>query len=59
MSNRQQWHTNLEIMVPLNNLSNFWRTRGIPLINGKNNIDLNWFKNCVIVATSIKSQNSQ
>ena len=38
----------VEIMVPLKYLSNFWRTPEMPLINCKVNIILAWSSNCVI-----------
>ena len=37
----------VEIMVPLRNLSNFWRTIEMPLINCEINLDLNWSENRV------------
>ena len=42
-------------MVPLKYLSNFWRTLELklPLINCEIKIDLNWSKNCVIVAKNV------
>ena len=47
---------NVEIMVPLRYLSNFWRTLEIPLINSKITLDLSWSGNCVIVATNVVAQ---
>ena len=44
---------NVETMVPLKYLSNFWRTLEIPLINCEINLDLNCSKNCIIVATDV------
>ena len=44
---------NVEIMVPLKYLSNFWRTLEIPSINFEINIDLNWYENCVRVAPNV------
>ena len=41
--------TDVEIMVPLKYLSNFWRTLKMSLISCEINIDLNWSKNYVIV----------
>ena len=41
---------NVEIIVSLKYLSNFWRTFEMPLINCKNNLDLYWSENHVIVA---------
>ena len=39
---------NVKIAVPLNNLSNFWRSLEIPLINCKIHIELNWSRDCVM-----------
>ena len=49
---------NVEIMVPLKYLSNFWRTLEMPLINGEINLILSWSKNCVIVSTDVANQNA-
>ena len=38
----------VEIIVPLKYLSNFWRTLEMPLINCEVNLILTWSKNCVI-----------
>ena len=38
----------VEIIVPLNYLSNFWRTLEMPLINCEVNLILTWSKDCVI-----------
>ena len=38
----------VEIVVPLKYLSNFWRTLGMPLINFEVNLNLTWSSNCVI-----------
>ena len=38
----------VEIIVPLKYLSNFWRTLEIPLINCEINLILTWSKDCVI-----------
>ena len=43
---------NVEIMVPLKYLSNFWRTLEMSLINCEINLNLNWSKKCVIVANN-------
>ena len=45
---------NVEIMVPLKYLSNFWRTLQMPLINCEIGLILTWFKNCVIVSTDVE-----
>ena len=42
----------VEIIVPLKYLSNFWRALEMSLINCEINLDLNWSKKCVIVANS-------
>ena len=38
----------VEIIVPLKYLSNFWRTLEMPLINCEVNLLLTWAKDCVI-----------
>ena len=38
----------IEIMVPLKDLSNFWRTLELPLINCEVNLILTWSSTCVI-----------
>ena len=47
---------NVEIMVPLKYLSNFWRTLEMALINCEVNLILIWSANCVIVYTNIAYQ---
>ena len=47
---------NVEIMVPLKYLSNFWRTLEIPLINCEVERILNWSANCVIIYTNVPNQ---
>ena len=42
----------VKIVVPLKYLRNFWRTLEMPLINSEINFDLNWSKDCVIVANN-------
>ena len=46
----------VEIMVPLKYLRNFWRTLEMPVINCEINLDLNWSEKCVIVATAVANQ---
>ena len=46
---------NVEIMVSLKYLSNFWRTLEMPLINSQINFDLSWSEKYVIVVTYIAS----
>ena len=38
----------VEIIVPLKYLSNFWRNLEVPLINCEVNLELTWSKDCVI-----------
>ena len=49
---------NVEIMVPLKYLSNFWRTLELPLIKCETNLILTWSANCVIVSTNNANQNT-
>ena len=46
----------LEIMVLLKYLSNFWRTLENPLIKCKINLNLTWSANCVNVSTDVANQ---
>ena len=46
----------VEIMVPLKYLSNFWRTLEMPLINCEVNLILTWSSTCVIVSTGDANQ---
>ena len=46
----------VEIMVPLKYLSNFWRTLEMPLINCEVELILNWSVNCVIIYTNGNNQ---
>ena len=39
---------NVEIVVPLKYLSNFWRTLEMSLINWEINLELTWSSDCVI-----------
>ena len=48
----------VEIMVPLKYLSNFWRTLEVPLINCEVNLILTWSSTCVLIATGIVNQNA-
>ena len=47
---------NIEIMVPLKYLSNFWRTFEMPLINCEVNLISTWSENCVIIYTDVANQ---
>ena len=46
----------VEIMVPLKYLSNFWRTLEMPLINCEVNLILTWSSTCVITSVIIANQ---
>ena len=47
---------NIEIMVPLKHLSNFWRTLEMPLINYEVELILTWTENCVVISTNVANQ---
>ena len=47
---------NVEIMVLLKYLSNFWRTLEMPLINCKIELILTWSRNSVLISTNIANQ---
>ena len=47
---------NVEIMVPLKYLSDFWRTLELPLINCEIELVLTWSANCVIIYTNVNQQ---
>ena len=49
----------VEIMVPLKYLSNFWRTLEMPLINCEVNLILTWSSTCVLIATNNQKQNAK
>ena len=55
-SNKQDATKNVEIIVPLEYLSNFWTTLEVPLINCEINLDLTWYQKCNIVATAVPYQ---
>ena len=46
----------VEIIVPLNYLSNFWRILEMPLINCEVNLILTWSSTCVLIATGVQNQ---
>ena len=48
----------VEVMVPLKYLSNFWRTLEMLLINCEINLVLTWPSTCVLIATKIPNQNA-
>ena len=45
---KSSYEKDVEIMVPLKYLSNFWRTLEMPLINCEVNLILTWSSTCVI-----------
>ena len=47
---------NVEIMIALKYLSNFWRTLEISLMNYEINFILTWSANCFIIDAPIKNQ---
>ena len=47
---------NVEIMVPLKYLSNFWRTLKMSLINCEVELILTWSAGCVIIYTDVANQ---
>ena len=47
---------NVEIMVPLKYLSNFWRSIEMPLINCEVELTLTWSAGCVIIYTDTAEQ---
>ena len=46
---------NVEIVVPLKYLSNFWRTLDMVLINCEVSLILTWSKNCVLTSEAIRN----
>ena len=44
----------VEIVVPLKYLSNFWRTLDLPLINYEVSLTLTWSENCVITSKATR-----
>ena len=47
---------NVEIMVPLKYLSNFWRTLKMSLINCEVQLILTWSADCIIIYTDVANQ---
>ena len=44
----------VKVVVPLKHLSNFWRSLNIPLLNCEVELNLTWFKNCVLLDKSTR-----
>ena len=47
---------NVELMVPLKYLGNFWRTLEMPLINCEVNLILDWSSNYDMIYTDVEDQ---
>ena len=47
----------VEIIVPLKNLSDFWRTLEMPLINCEISLQLKWSRKCIILPETENNQN--
>ena len=48
LENDDEKKEDIKIAVPLQYLSNFWKTLNIPLINCEISLKLIWYKNCVL-----------
>ena len=46
---------NIDIVVPLKYLNNFWKTLDIPLINCEVSLILTWSENCVLTDIKIRT----
>ena len=46
----------VEIMIPLKYLSNFWRALEMPLINCEISLRLKWSNGCFLVASTVANQ---
>ena len=49
----------VEIIVPLKYLSNFWRTLEMPLINCEVNLILTWSSSCILISTVNPNQKAR
>ena len=49
----------VEILVPLKHLSNFWITLEMSLINCEISLQFKWSKNCILVAGTAANQNPE
>ena len=47
--------TNAKVVIPLKDLSNFWRSLDIPLINCEEELTLTWSKNCVLANMTVNA----
>ena len=55
----QRLNKNLEIVVPLKYLSNFWRGQDMPLINSEVSLALTWSENCVLTDITTQTAKAQ
>ena len=55
MTHNNLTKNNVKIVAPLKYLSNFWRSLNIPLINCEVELNLTWFKNCVLISKSTRA----
>ena len=51
------WAKDVEIVVSLKYLSNFWRTLEVPLINCEISLMLTWSKSCFLMVGTLKNKN--
>ena len=47
---------NVEMMVPLKHLINFWSTLEMPVMNCEITLDRKWSEDCVIVTTNVAAE---
>ena len=57
VTNNNLTKNDVNIVVPLKHLSNFWRHLDIPLINCEVELILTWFKNCVLIDKITRNAN--
>ena len=48
VDNGNSFVTNTKIVAPLKNLSNFWRSLELSLLNYKTHLELNWIEDCIL-----------
>ena len=54
-SNGKNYVKDTKIVVPLEYLSNFWRSLEMPLINCKVYLELNWIGNCILSSAGVQN----
>ena len=57
VTNNNLTKNDVKVVVPLKNLSNFWRSLNIPLINCEVELILTWFDNCVLIDKATREAN--